>query len=513
MDTIKNNCNMQYIKNKVFFYFALYSFVLLFIVSPDSYLHDICTHTDSAWFFMCGKAWMNGLLPYADFADSKGPLLWLIYGVGYLISNTDFTGVFWISWIFYTFTFYFICLTAHIFIGSRIQSALVTVIVSFFLFLPFLHYEIRAEDFAMLFISLSLYRICRLLYGTNVKSEDVALTSFILGFCFASTLLIKYNIAAMTLVFFAFLFVFIYHQHFSFLRNLFISFLGFCTMAMPFIVYFIVHGNLSDFINEYFINAYLTVRNVAQAGVSLFGAIYIIMVVITMTGALMIRRSLTVHRYFPIVCCLWFSVFLIKSNYYYVSLLSLLTIFGAIAIEKKGFIKTYNVRRLLYSSVSSILLLVLMSVAYQWKKNNISDFIFTDTTFRRIYYSQAYILSQVSHPKVIYWDCTDRGQSVPVDGQPACRYWSSQWGSTPSMLSGQRAAVYSRTADFVFIESHNIKAYRELNSIGYDKCNFHQPDCPNTHILFSKHKSLRMPPEDFHIRIMDLLLKRRLFVG
>ena len=41
-------------------------------------------HNDSAWFFMCGKAVMNGLTPYVDFTDSKGPLLWLIYGIGYL---------------------------------------------------------------------------------------------------------------------------------------------------------------------------------------------------------------------------------------------------------------------------------------------------------------------------------------------------------------------------------------------------------------------------------------------
>ena len=27
---------------------------------------------------------MNGLTPYVDFTDSKGPLLWLIYGIGYL---------------------------------------------------------------------------------------------------------------------------------------------------------------------------------------------------------------------------------------------------------------------------------------------------------------------------------------------------------------------------------------------------------------------------------------------
>lgn len=28
---------------------------------------------------MGGKALMNGFIPYTDFADSKGPLVWLFY--------------------------------------------------------------------------------------------------------------------------------------------------------------------------------------------------------------------------------------------------------------------------------------------------------------------------------------------------------------------------------------------------------------------------------------------------
>ncbi|MBQ8521824.1 MAG: hypothetical protein IJ456_10765, partial [Bacteroides sp.] len=67
---------------KVFLSLGLFATLVLFVISPDSYTHYPFGRVDSAWFFMCGKAWMNGLLPYVDFADSKGPLLWLIYGVG-----------------------------------------------------------------------------------------------------------------------------------------------------------------------------------------------------------------------------------------------------------------------------------------------------------------------------------------------------------------------------------------------------------------------------------------------
>ena len=68
--------------SKLLLVFFIYSSLLLFCISPDSYTHDLFGRYDSSWFFMCGKAWMEGLTPYVDFADSKGPLLWLIYGVG-----------------------------------------------------------------------------------------------------------------------------------------------------------------------------------------------------------------------------------------------------------------------------------------------------------------------------------------------------------------------------------------------------------------------------------------------
>ena len=33
---------------------------------------------------------MNGAVPYRDLFDHKGPLLYLLYGIGYLIDSTGF---------------------------------------------------------------------------------------------------------------------------------------------------------------------------------------------------------------------------------------------------------------------------------------------------------------------------------------------------------------------------------------------------------------------------------------
>ena len=137
------------------------SFVLLLLLSPDSYLADTyALRCDSAWFFTCGKAWMEGMIPYVDFADSKGPLLWLIYGLGYLLSPVSYHGVFWLSVVAYMLTLHFVWLTARLFLHPK-ESAFVLVSIPFFLFFIIYHNEVRAEDFCIPAICGGIYFTCR----------------------------------------------------------------------------------------------------------------------------------------------------------------------------------------------------------------------------------------------------------------------------------------------------------------------------------------------------------------
>ena len=106
-------------KYKHYIYLSLFLWVIMLIISPDSYLHRLFIRDDSAIFFTSGKALMNGMTPYVDFADSKGPLLWLIYGIGYLLSHYDYTGVFWLSWLSYSITFIFIFKTSQLFLKDK----------------------------------------------------------------------------------------------------------------------------------------------------------------------------------------------------------------------------------------------------------------------------------------------------------------------------------------------------------------------------------------------------------
>ena len=164
----------------------LLSFCCLLLFSPDSIIYDpLLHHWDVSWFNTCGRAWMNGLTPYVDFADSKGPLLWLIYGIGYLISPHDYLGVFFLSILFYTGVFYYSYKTAYLFLHHKRKSMIVVFFLIASFFCTFYHNEVRAEDWCQLFITASIYRICLFLYTEEgKKNEATYLTCFVLELVF-----------------------------------------------------------------------------------------------------------------------------------------------------------------------------------------------------------------------------------------------------------------------------------------------------------------------------------------
>ena len=171
--------------------FFFYSFFLLFFLSPDSYLYDVYFRCDSAWFFTCGKAWMNGMVPYVDFADSKGPLLWLIYGIGYLLNSHSYVGVFWVTCVFYAVSFTFAYKTSRLYLDRK-ASVIVLALLPAFLFFKELHDEVRAEDFCNTFIIISLYSLCCILKGRTDKRQ-LFKYAFAVGASMTCCLLIKWN--------------------------------------------------------------------------------------------------------------------------------------------------------------------------------------------------------------------------------------------------------------------------------------------------------------------------------
>ena len=167
----------------------LYAFFLLLAIGTDGWFRIETLRSDSAWFMMAGKSWMEGLRPYADFSDSKGPLLWLIYGLGYLISPRNYHGVFVLEVLAYWLTFIILFKTARIFLKDTGRSLVAVFLMAFIYFYPAMHQQMRAEDFCHVFQAYMLYVVIETLYAGSFRRVYF----FWAGVALGCTLLIKYS--------------------------------------------------------------------------------------------------------------------------------------------------------------------------------------------------------------------------------------------------------------------------------------------------------------------------------
>lgn len=68
--------------------------LVLVLCSKTSPLYAFNDWMDANIFFTMGKSMLSGKVLYRDVFDHKGPVLYLLYGLGWLLDQTGFIGVF-----------------------------------------------------------------------------------------------------------------------------------------------------------------------------------------------------------------------------------------------------------------------------------------------------------------------------------------------------------------------------------------------------------------------------------
>ena len=98
------------IDNKYFIilFCLIISFIGITICSECSFLYPMNYWVDANAFFTVGKSMLHNLVPYLDLFEQKGPLLYLIYMIGAIISEKSFIGVYFVEIISYSVTLYYI---------------------------------------------------------------------------------------------------------------------------------------------------------------------------------------------------------------------------------------------------------------------------------------------------------------------------------------------------------------------------------------------------------------------
>ncbi len=498
---------------KVFAILAAFATIALFLVSPDSYTHDLYQRNNSAWFFMCGKAWMNGMVPYADFSDSKGPLLWLIYGVGYLISNCNYVGVFWVSCLFYWVTYFFAYKTANLFLNNKRHSLLCAILMTLFFFNGIYHREIKTEDFVQPFMMGAIYFTCLILYGQELSKTTLRRAALWIGVCFGATFLMKYNITIISLTFIGFSLHALHRDGHNVWRAIALMAGGVALVWLPFLVYFVAAGDLQAFVYEYFINVFNTVSKVGSQGNSPLDALGTKLVVnafpLTMqcvaTLAPMVILFMPRYRSFPFVAFLVSAVINMGNGHlvYYFNSSNALGIFGIVGLV----LVVREYKHHVWPRRATLVIMAFILFVVTFNNNDRGGNYFTQNGTRRsIFYYYASLMMQVPNPTIVYYRCMPNPEfGVVNNSMPGCKYWALQAGATPEMKAEQTRAVDARRPDFIAVGKNDKWAIDHVTKLGYQPHRHSARD--NIFVLFSKAK-LKEVDEKINVSNIDVLLKR-----
>lgn len=239
-------------KNLLIYCFCLLvATIILLFCSQNSPFYPMNDWVDVNAFFTVGKGMMRGIVPYKDLFEQKGPILYLIYGIGSFITNHSFLGVFIIECIFQSICLYYAYKIIKLFIHEKYTFIILPIMFTIVCTCNSFCHGGSAEEFCFPFFMISLYHFINYIKNNQMNQKIVFINGLIAGIIF----LIKYNLcgfwfAWMMLLFFDYIFKKQLKKGFKYC---FIFLGGMIIPLLIFSIYFMVNGAFKDFFNTYFI--------------------------------------------------------------------------------------------------------------------------------------------------------------------------------------------------------------------------------------------------------------------
>ena len=217
---------------------VLFLYLFSYSTSPRYFFIGI----DSIIFQIVGKCWAEGLLPYVGTFENKGPLLFLINALGYMIYPRY--GIMLLQIPFMYFSFLFMWRAVELY-WSRRATLIIFLFMIFWRALFFIEGN-RTEEYSMPFLMAATYFFLR--YLKEEKNFLPPFVGFIYGLGFGACVLLR-TTNGLPICCYVLLTTIFLLQAGAF-KNIWQNFLSFCkgfaVICLPFIIYFAAHGALYD---------------------------------------------------------------------------------------------------------------------------------------------------------------------------------------------------------------------------------------------------------------------------
>lgn len=189
-------------------------------------------------YYLIGNGWMRGALPYVNYVDLKGPLVFLFHGLGSILSPGSFLGICLLHAPLVGLGLLFAYKSARLFLPTSMALAAVG-IYSYFL----LYFGCNPAEHVWILQHVTLYFLLR--WGMSTSGAFSRKALIIMGASVAVVLLMKFNLVAFWVP------VCLLALTISFRRALLWLSVGFALIFLPVICYFWWQGALLPMWQEY----------------------------------------------------------------------------------------------------------------------------------------------------------------------------------------------------------------------------------------------------------------------
>lgn len=227
----------------------IYAVLFLFFCSKMSPLYPTNEWSDINVYFNVGKGMFSGMTLYSEIFDHKGPLIFIIYGLGALFSKDSFIGVFLFQILGWLIACTAIFYTAKLYLKDVL--AFITALILPLSFLAYMHTGGSAEEMILLFYAVSLYFFVK--YFKANDRQHPAYYMLIHGVLTSMAVLIKLNLVLFW--FFPLLVIFVQllikKEYKNFFQNCMAYLAGVILIFLPILIYFICNGTLNEAYHVY----------------------------------------------------------------------------------------------------------------------------------------------------------------------------------------------------------------------------------------------------------------------
>ena len=460
-------------KNKNFIYCLLLSFLVLLFTSKHSYLYVFNDWMDANAFFTMGKSMMNGIVPYRDLFEQKGLILYVIYGIGYLMNNNSFHGVFILEIISFSVYLYY----ASKIIKMYLDKKYVYLILPLFALITTTTISFvqggSCEEFMLPYLMISFYYFIRHFKEKELNNKEIIINGIMAGIVF----MMKYTVIGFFMGFVLFIFIdYLVRKDIKKAFLLCIKYLiGMFIPILLCLIYLLINHAFIDFFNDYFIinvtsysnftgiNKILKIFNTFKDGIICNGRVVFFLTILIPLSIFSINKNIKklgiyiIGLFFITGLVIFFGLRL----YYYYSLpliiftiISLITIFSLFDVYIKKLF-TFKYDFLIY------ILIFLLIIPLSYFNANYKEEIGNK---KEDYYQFKYAdyISKSSNQTILNYGSLDVGVSTILGTLPNIKHFETQnidYERYKENIDEMQSYIMNKKTNFVIYVTDNLKNY------------------------------------------------------